>query len=106
MKEFVCQKNSSGTSSRFMVTDRLGKFFTGINISRQHVWENHSSGRESPDKATGCLEKLLWTKDGKNKIVLKLAPGAYERKHLPYMDIVVVLAKKGKLVHMKQVWIG
>ena len=40
--------------------DRLsGKVFTEINISRQLVGENHSSGIESPDKATGCLEKLL-----------------------------------------------
>ena len=40
--------------------DRLsGKVSTGINISRQLVGENHSSGIESPDKATGCLEKLL-----------------------------------------------
>ena len=106
MTEFVCQNNSNGTSSPIMVTDCLGKFFKGINISRQHVWENQSSGIESPDKATGCLEKLLWTKEWKNKIVLKLAPGAYERKHLPYMEIVVVLTKKGNVVHIKQVWIG
>ena len=104
MKEFVCQKNSSGTSSHFMVTDCLGKFLRGIKIFRQHVWENHSSGIESPDKATGCLEKLLWTKEWKNKIVLKLAPGAYEKKHLPYIEIVVVLTKKGKVVHIKRVW--
>ena len=63
MTEFVCQNNSSGTSSLIMVTDCLGNFFTGINISRQLVWENCSSGIESPDKATGCLEKLLGTKD-------------------------------------------
>ena len=57
--------------------DRLsGKDFTGINISRQHVRENHLSGIESSDKAPGCLEKLLSTNEWKNKIVLKLAPGA------------------------------
>ena len=39
------------------------KCFKGINISRQLVCENHSSGIESPDKATGCLEKLLRTTD-------------------------------------------
>ena len=37
MKELVCQNNSSGTSSTFMVTGCLGKFFTGINIARQRV---------------------------------------------------------------------
>ena len=58
MKELVCQNNSSKTSSPFMVTDCLGKTFTGVNIARQRVWENHSGGTESPDKATGCLEKL------------------------------------------------
>ena len=68
MEELVCQKNSSGTSSPIVVTDCLGKFFTGINISRQLVWENHSSRIEPPpDKATGCLEKLLWTSDWKTK---------------------------------------
>ena len=59
MKELVCQGNSSGKKFPFMATDCLGKFLTGINISRQHVLENHSSGIESPDKATGCLEQLL-----------------------------------------------
>ena len=54
MTEFVCQNNSSGASSPIMVTDCLGKFFTGINISRQLVWENHSSATQSPDKATDC----------------------------------------------------
>ena len=40
--------------------DRLsGKLFRENNISRQLIGENHSSGIESPDKATGCLEKLL-----------------------------------------------
>ena len=106
MKVFVCQKNLSKTSSLFMVTDCLGKCFTEINNSRQHVWENHSSGIESPDKATGFLEKLLWTNEWKNKIVLKFAPGASKRKQLPYMEIVVALTKKGKVVHIKQVWIG
>ena len=67
MTEFVCQNDSSGTSSPIMVTDCLGKFFTGINISRQLVWENRSFGIESPDKAIGCLEKLLWTNDWKTK---------------------------------------
>ena len=76
MKEFVCQKNSSVTCSPLTVADYLGKFITRINISRQHVWENHSRGIESPDEATGCLGKLLWTNEWKNKIVLKLAPGA------------------------------
>ena len=75
MTEFVCQNNSSGTSSPIMVTDCLWKFFTGINISRQHVWENDSSEIGCRDKATGCLKKLLWTIEWKNKIVLKLAPG-------------------------------
>ena len=67
MKEFVCQKKSSGISSPSMVTDCLGEFFTEINISRQFVWENHSSGIETPDKATVCLEKSHWTYDWKTK---------------------------------------
>ena len=56
MKEVVCQNNSSGTSSLFKVTDSVGKVFTGIDIARQRVGENHSSGTESPDKATCCLK--------------------------------------------------
>ena len=67
MTEFACQNKSSRTSSPIMVTDYLGEFFTEINISRQLVWENRSSGIESLDKATGCLEKLLWTNDLKTK---------------------------------------
>ena len=62
MKELVCQNKSSGTSSPFMVTDCLGKFFTEINIAgsvsekitqaeqtallrRQVVWRNHTEQR-------------------------------------------------------------
>ena len=47
VKKLVCQNNSSGTSSPFMVTVCLAKFFTGINIARQRVWEIHSSGTQS-----------------------------------------------------------
>ena len=43
-KELVCQNNSSGSSSPFMVTVCLAKLFTGINIARRRVWEIHSSG--------------------------------------------------------------
>ena len=67
MTEFEYKNNSSWTSSPIMVTDCLGKFFTEINISRQFVWENHSSGIETPDKATVCLEKSHWTYDWKTK---------------------------------------
>ena len=59
MKVLVCENNSSGTSSPFMVTDFLGKLLTGINIvdsvsekitqeeqspliRRQVVWRNYS----------------------------------------------------------------
>ena len=67
MKEIACQNNSSGTNSPFMVKECLGKLFKGINIARQSVWENHSRGTKSPDKATDFLEKLLWTIDCKKK---------------------------------------
>ena len=33
MKVLACENNSSGTSSPFMVTDCLGKWFTGINVA-------------------------------------------------------------------------
>ena len=68
MDERACMsKQLNGTSSPFMVTDCLWKLFIGINIARQRVWENHSRGTKSPDEATGCLEKLLWTNDWKTK---------------------------------------
>ena len=48
--------------------DRMsGINFTGINIARQRVWENHLRGTKSPDKARARLEKLLWTNDWKTK---------------------------------------
>ena len=37
MKELVCQNNSSGTSSPFVVTECVGKLFQGINIAKQRV---------------------------------------------------------------------
>ena len=67
MEVLVCEINSSGTNSPFMVTLCLRKIFKGINIASQRVWENHLGGKKSPDKATGCLEKLLWTNDWKTK---------------------------------------
>ena len=33
MKVLVCENNPNGTSSPFMVTDCLGKFFTEINVA-------------------------------------------------------------------------
>ena len=59
MKVLVCENNSSGASYLFMVTECLGKLFTGIDIaesvskkiteeeqspliSRQVVWRNYS----------------------------------------------------------------
>ena len=55
----VCENNSSGTSSPFMVTGCVGKLFTGINIARQRVGENYLRGTKSHEKAKPCLEKLL-----------------------------------------------
>ena len=52
----------------FMVTDCLGALLTGFNIARRRVSENHLRETKFPDKATGCLEKLM-----RNKTVLKLA---------------------------------
>ena len=101
MKELVCPNNSSGTSSPFMVTDCLWKLFKRSYIARQRVWENHSRGTKSPDKATGCLEKLLWTNGWKTKIVLKLAPSPQKEKHLPFLEIVVVLTKKREICPYK-----
>ena len=37
MKVLVCESNSSGTNSPFMVTDCLGNLIKGINIARQRV---------------------------------------------------------------------
>ena len=36
-------------------------------VSSQTDWENHSSGTDSPDKATDCVEKSHWTNDWKAK---------------------------------------
>ena len=66
MKVVVCGINSVEQVAFY--GDRLsGKIIHGIDIARHCVWENHSSGKETPDKVTGCLEKLLWTNDWKTK---------------------------------------
>ena len=67
MKVFVCENNSSETSSSFMATEYPGELFTGINNARQRVWENHLRGTKFSDRATARLEKLLWTNDWKTK---------------------------------------
>ena len=68
MDDRVCMSKQLKWNKFPYYGDRLsGEVFTGINISRELVGENHSSGIESPDKATECLEKLLWTNDWKTK---------------------------------------
>ena len=47
MKELVYENNSSGTSSSFMMTDFLGKFFTGIVI-RGSLSEKITQEKYSP----------------------------------------------------------
>ena len=67
MKKFVCENNSSGTNSTFMVKDCLAKLFTETHIARQRVWEDQLSGTKPSDKATDCLEELFWTIDWEMK---------------------------------------
>ena len=80
MKVLVCENRSSATSSLFLVTDCLGKKFTGINIAdiekqsppiRQQVdWRNYSEQwtekqnsvktcTKSPKKETTPIYKKL-----------------------------------------------
>ena len=76
MTEFVCQNNSSGTSSLFMVTDCLGKFFTGIKspdslsekitqveqsplIRGQVVWRNYCEQRTEKQNSVKTCTRYL-----------------------------------------------
>ena len=64
MDDRVCMSKQLKWNKFPHYDDRLpGKVFTGINNFRQLVGENHSNAIESLDRATGCLEKLLWTND-------------------------------------------
>ena len=47
MKKLICQNNSSGASSPFMVTDCLRKTFTGINVA-DSVSEKITYEKQSP----------------------------------------------------------
>ena len=48
--------------------DRLsGEIVRGDEHRTQRVWKNHLRGTKSPDKAKGCLEKLVCAKDWKTK---------------------------------------
>ena len=47
VKVLVCENNSSGTSSPFMVTDCLGKLFTWINVA-DNVSEKITQKEQSP----------------------------------------------------------
>ena len=76
MKGLVCQNNSSGTSSPFMVTDCLGKFSRGLTspggvsekitqvqqtplIRRQVVWRNHTEQMtEKQNSVKNCTRFL------------------------------------------------
>ena len=63
MKQFVCEKLLSGTSSQIMVTDTLGIIIQWVNLPRQRAWESLSNETNYLDKATGCLEEILKSND-------------------------------------------
>ena len=60
MEHLVCEKLSSETRSTSVVTDCLRKLFVLINIPRQRVSENPSSGINSFDRETACLSKMIF----------------------------------------------
>ena len=65
-----------------------------LKMNKVAWWGDRLPGEVTPNKRL------------KNKIVLQLAPSPRKKKHLSYMEIVVASANKGKVVHVKQVWIG
>ena len=63
MKQLLCENNSRGSSSSFVVPYCLCVFIKWNNISRQRVLVSQPSGTNFPEKATDCLEQLLkWNK--------------------------------------------
>ena len=75
MDDRVCMSKQLKWNKFTYYGDRLsGKVFTGINISRQLLGENHSSGIESLIR-----RQVVWKNYSEqmteNKMVLKLAPG-------------------------------
>ena len=94
MKVLVYENNSSGTSSRFMVTDCLGKLFTGINIA-----DSLSEKISQEQQSTVIRQQVVlrnYSVQMTEKIVFKIGPSPQKRKHLPYMEIVVASTKKRK----------
>ena len=80
----VCENNSSGTSSPFMVTDCLGKIFTGIH-SADSVSEKFTYEEQSPVIRRQVVSRNYSEQMTENKTVLRLAPSSQKRKHLPYI---------------------
>ena len=105
MECLVCENNSSGTSSLFWW---------------QNVWEKYSRGLTSPDIVSEKItqeelspmkrQNFVWRKYSEQSTEkqnsVKTCTSPQKRKHLPYMGGVAASTKKGKVVHIKQVWIG
>ena len=96
MEVLVCENNSSGTSSLRLVTNCVGKFFTGINIARQCVWENHLD-ELSPQKRRSVLSRNYSEQSTEKQNGVKTRTIPQKRKHLPYMGVIVVSTKKERL---------
>ena len=79
MKALICENNSSGTSSPFMVTDSLGKLFTGLTSQTGCLMKSLKRNKVpwQGDKLSGEITLNKWLK---NKIVLELAPSLQKPK--------------------------
>ena len=105
MKVPVCENNSSGTSSPFMVTDCLEKFFTGINVadsvSEKITQEEQSSLRRRPVVWRNYSEQMT-----EKQNIVETSTKSPKKETPPYMEIGVASTEKGKVFHIKQEWIG
>ena len=101
MKVLVCENNSSGTGSPFMVTDCLGKHFIGINIT-DSVSDNLTQEEQSPLMRRQLVCRTYSEQMTEKQNSVKLAPSPRKRKYLPYLDILVASIKKGKNVQLSR----
>ena len=102
MKVLVCENNSSGTSSSFMVTDCLGKLFKWINVA-DNVSEKITQQVQRPLIRRQVVWRNYFEQMTEKQKSVKTCTSYLEKETPPIYGNRCSFEQKGKVVHIKHV---